>query len=167
MLVLRSSALIALALAVCSCSRLEAPKPPARGVEAARSGWVEFALVDHRVPADPVEKRAGRPAQPPRCVLAVDLDGESVLSEMIRPMGDEPPYSVESLFRFPAPPGEHAAVVYYSGCRTFDNRLDSVEAALRISIRSHHVTRIRFDGSVLSADAPSAAQPAPAAGGPH
>jgi len=150
MLVLRASALIALALAVCACSRPEGTQPPAR------DGWVEFTLVDHRVPADPVERRAGHPAQPPRCVLAVDLDGESVLSETIQPTGSAPPYFVESLFRFPAPPGEHAAAVYYSGCRTFGNRVDSVEAALRISVRSRHVTRIRFDGSTLSADTPSA-----------
>jgi len=162
--VLLRSAPIILTLAFAACSRTEGSRFPAQEPDNPRSGWVEFTLLDRNVPADPINERAGLPVQPPTCELAVDLDGESVLSETIQPSGTAPPYSVESMFRFPAPPGEHGATIYYSGCRTFGQRLDSVEAALRISVRRRHVTRIRFDGSILEADAPSASRSEPGTG---
>jgi hypothetical protein len=152
---LRFSALIALALASVACSRSDGHRSLRPDPDLRADGWVEFTLLDRAVPADPIGAAAGRPARAPTCELLVDLDGESVLSEVIHPTGTTPPYSVESTFRFSAPPGEHGAAIYYSGCRAFGRRPDSVEAALRISVRGRHVTRIRFDGSILEADAPS------------
>jgi hypothetical protein len=151
----RRSALILLALAFFACEMHEGSRGVRPASELSTNGWVELTLVDRNVPSDPVRSGAGERERPPTCKLVVDFDGESVLSEVLRPTGALPPYSVESTFRFPAPPGDHGAAVIYSGCRTFGDRLDSVEAVLRISVRRRHVTRMRFDGSVLEADAPS------------
>ena len=152
---LRRPALILLALSFVACEMHEglrgAPVPP----DLSAKGWVELTLVDRNIPSDPIGGGAGERERPPTCELVVDINGESVLSEALRPTGASPPYSVDSVFRFPAPPGDHRASVIYSGCRTFEKRTDSVEAVLRISVRRRHVTRMRFDGSILEVDAPS------------
>jgi hypothetical protein len=142
--------LLALTILGCSSSRGGGGVAPAVAL-----GWVDFTLSDDEVPADPIARLAGSPDQPPVCTLDVDFDGLPVLSERLLPVGSSPPYTIDSTFRFSALPGEHAATVSYSGCRTVDGQLDSVHAEIRIPVRSRQVTRLRFDGSRLDVKFPS------------
>lgn len=146
-----TAALLALPTAL-ACALWEAPAPPPPLPP--NQGWLELTLADDKVPADPISLGEDGPAQPPLCHVEVDLGGRTVLSQAIQPVGQAPPYSVASTFRFPAPAGEHAATVLYAGCRTFRDQLDSREARLRIPVRAGQVTYLRFDGSTLEARTP-------------
>ena len=153
---LRFCALIALVVAVLACATEEAPPPVGRTVASPSHGWIELSVTDSRIPADPISQLEGKGLRPPTCDLELTLNDQSVFSELLRPSGSSPPYFVDSMFRFPAAPGDHDAVVYYSGCRTYGQQLDGREAALRISVRRGHLTRMRFDGAVLVAFPPTA-----------
>lgn len=145
---LRSLALIACLSLLGACAPPEqAPKSPS-----GPRGWVELTLSDSGVPADPVSDTGGAPL----CHIEVTLEGLTVLSEPVTPSGSSPPYTVESTFRFAARPGPHTAVVYYAGCRTWKDQLDSREARIPVSVQLGHVTRLHFDGSTLRAHSPTA-----------
>jgi hypothetical protein len=147
--VLRIVALL-LVLSTAACARREPPAPPLPPSQ----GWVELTLEDDEVPADPISLGGGGPALPPPCHVEVDLGGRTVLSSVLQPSGQSPPFSVASTFRFAAPAGEHATTLTYVGCRTFGDQLDSLEVELRIPVRSGQVTHLRFDGSTLEARTP-------------
>jgi len=121
------------------------------------NGWVEITVVDERVPADPIAKLAGHPAQAPECTLEVELDGTTVLSELLHPTGSSPPYSVRSIFELPVAAGEYDAGITYTGCRSVGPQQDSVRAGMRIPVHGRRTTRIRFDGAHLEAEFPAAA----------
>jgi hypothetical protein len=157
MAVIRSAWLTCLLLIQNACAHQPDFAPETTATSAAGNGWVEVSVVDERVPADPIAKLAGHPAQPPTCTLEVELDGTTVLSELLRPKGSSPPYSVRSTFQFPVAAGEYEAGVTYSGCRSFGHRQDSVRAAIRIPVHGRQTTRIRFDGARLDAEFPAAA----------
>ena len=117
-------------------------------------GWIQFAVIDRSIPPDPfIEEEL----QPPACEIEVRLDGQAVHSEMLRPAGSSPPYSLESEFRIRAPAGEHIATIYYSSCRVYRRQLDSLELEVRVDVYPGHVTRMKFDGSSVSAFPPEAA----------
>jgi hypothetical protein len=138
--------LLVASVGLLACSATDGP----RAADPTAGAWVEVALVDPSVPADPITQ-GGRA---PTCHLEVHLSGATVLSEPISPQGSRPPYSVDSTFRFTATPGEHSATVYYAGCRTFQGNLDSREAHIAISVRRGYVTKLRFDGARLEAHPP-------------
>jgi hypothetical protein len=149
----RFAPLFALPVALASCTAWQSPKP-APGPTVPAQGWVELTLVDSEVPADPISLGAGQAVRPPRCHVAVEVAGRTVLSQPVEPDGTGPPYSVDSTFRFAMPAGDHATTVTYAGCRTFGDQLDSREAHLRIPVRSGQVTFLRFDGTTLEALTP-------------
>jgi hypothetical protein len=130
-----------------------------REAELAANGWIDFAVRDFDVPPDPFVQMADGTVQPPSCQLTVTLDGRPVFSQMLEPRGARPPYRVESGFRIAVPPGDYGAAIIYSGCRSHERGLDSVEVELQIAVRRHQVTRIRFDGARLEAEFPSGALP--------
>jgi hypothetical protein len=156
MAVIRSAWLTSLLLIPTACAHQPGFAPEVAATSAAGNGWVEVTIVDGSVPADPIARRAGRPAQPPTCTLEVELDGTTVLSELLRPTGSSPPYSIRSTFQFPVAAGEYDADVTYSGCRSFGRQQDSVSAAIRIPVHGRQTTRIRFDGARLDAEFPAA-----------
>jgi hypothetical protein len=121
-------------------------------------GWIQFAVVDRNIPPDPF---IGEEPQPPTCEIEVRLDGQAVHSEVLRPAGSSPPYSLESEFRIRAPAGEHIATIYYSSCRVYRRQLDSLELEMRVAVYPGHVTRMKFDGSNVSAFPPEVAPGSP------
>jgi len=117
-------------------------------------GWIQFAVVDRSIPPDPFAREGPKP---PTCEIEVRLDGRVVHSELLRPVGSSPPYSLESEFRIRAPAGEHIATIYYSSCRVYRRQLDSLEMEMRVAVYPGHVTRMKFDGSSVSAFPPDPA----------
>jgi hypothetical protein len=117
-------------------------------------GWIQFAVIDRSIPPDPFIEKG---PQPPTCEIEVRLDGQAVHSEVLRPTGSSPPYSLESGFRIRAPAGEHVATIYYSSCRVYRRQLDSLELEMRVDVYPGHVTRMKFDGSSVSAFSPEVA----------
>ena len=161
---LRRTALAALLLVGAGCAAPPAqpppetpgaappPPPPARAEPALppNHGWIELALRDRNVPADP----AYYPPQPPSCELEVHLDGVPVAMRLLRPTGTAAPYSVTTSLRVPAGAGWHDATITYARCRAFRGQLDSLEARIRLAVAPGAVTTIRYDGSRVTASPP-------------
>jgi hypothetical protein len=152
----RGLGLLVIAALGSGCSATsEAPITPL--VESFPNGWIDFSMRDVDVPPDPFAQLAAGAIKPPSCELTMTLDGRPVYAQTLEPRGAEPPYRVESGFRVAVPPGDYGAAVTYTGCRTHDRGLDSVEVELPIAVRRRQVTRVRFDGARLEAEFPSGA----------
>lgn len=112
-------------------------------------GWIELAIDDPYVPADPLGDPGATTGPPPPCELELELDGSRTLLQKLSPSGDTPPYAVNETLRVPAPPGAHRGTLYYSGCRSSWGQLDSRDVDVALEIRTGQVTRLEFDGSTL------------------
>ncbi|MFQ5415622.1 MAG: hypothetical protein ACE5FL_01110 [Myxococcota bacterium] len=151
----RLPAIAVVTLGLAACSTGGSGDRAARATDTVAHGWIDFTVDDNNVSADPIAELAGHPAKPPRCELIIDLDGRTVLSEVLWPNGASPPFSIVSTFRFAAPPGDHGATIHYTGCRAAAGQRDSITAEIRIPVRRSQVTRVRFDGSVFQAEFPA------------
>ena len=112
-------------------------------------GWIEIAIADRHVPADPLGEPGASANRPPPCELELELGGNQALLRKLAPQGDSPPYTVQETLRFAAPPGSHRGTLYYSACRTSWGQLDSREVDVALEVRTAHVTRLEFDGSTV------------------
>jgi hypothetical protein len=120
-------------------------------------GWVEVSVDDRAVPQVPSrdEERPGL-IRPESCSLQVSLDGEPFMYGSSYPIGDAPPYTGKSGFRFPAPIGSTHLKLEYSGCDVSGEKLSTVEAEVPIVVEENRVTEVEFDGLRL---APLATRP--------
>ena len=108
---MRTSTALLLLTSILSSGCADAVSPARESyIRAQQHGWVELTVEDWAVPPLPPES-----TKPIECQLTVSLNGEEFLSEAVYPHGDEPPYRVQSGFRFPAPTGTHNLVLAYSG----------------------------------------------------
>lgn len=153
MISMRSAALLGIILLVSACTPHRDSVRGTAGSGKSLPGWIEFELDDRDIPADPLVSAAGGP-QPPTCDLEIFLNDESVLSLVLAPSGESPPYSLKSSFRIRAYTGKYTAVVHYSSCRNFEQRPDSREVSIQLVVAPGGMTRARFDGSVLTTRGP-------------
>lgn len=112
-------------------------------------GWIELAIQDPHVPADPLGDPGASSGKPPPCELELQLGGSQALFRPLTPRGETPPYTVQETLRVAAAPGSHSGTLYYSGCRTAWGQLDSRELDVALEVRTGQVTRLEFDGSTL------------------
>jgi hypothetical protein len=141
---------------VLCCSLALACAPTAEREPAAHAtGWVELAIRDRHVPADPLGEPGSGADRPPPCEVELELDGRSLLATPLAPTGSAPPYAVDTKFRVEAPAGRHRAAVYYSACRTAWGQLDGREVEIAIDVHAGHVTRLEFDGARVVAFPPT------------
>jgi len=143
--------LLVASLLACTAPKPESSAAPIRVPPG--QGWVELHILDRHVPADVVPDASGR-SRPPPCSIEVDLDGKVLVSSALEPAGSAPPYTVDSTFRVAASPGDRLARVTYSGCRTWEQQLDSREVQIPIAVQAGLVTLLRFDGATLEARTP-------------
>lgn len=158
MIALRHPALVALLLVGAACAAPPDPAPTPRPAVAPppTHGWIELALRDRNVPADPAFQH---PPQPPTCQIEVQLDGVSVASRDLLPTGAGAPYAVDASFRVRAGAGWHTAIIYYGRCRTFRGQLNSLEAQIRLAVAPGATTTIHYDGSRLTSTPPQLEPP--------
>jgi hypothetical protein len=115
-------------------------------------GWVEVSLDDRAVPQVPKsEDEPGSRVRPESCAVQVLVDREPFTYGSAYPIGDSPPYSARTGFRFPAPAGQSRVEVSYSGCDVESGKVSGVIAELTIAIEQDRVSELRFDGSQLVA----------------
>lgn len=114
-------------------------------------GWIEITVVDAAVPpAPPSEDEKDYRIGPPSCRVDVLVNGERFLTERVYPVGDQPPYRVETGFRFPVPVGQLTLHVDYSWCDIGDDgKPSSVSVMTPIEVREGLVSPIIFDGLSL------------------
>lgn len=133
------------------------PKGDARvkGEAGAEDGWIELAISDPHVPADPLGEPGSSANRPPPCEVELELGGSQALLRKLAPQGDSPPYTVRETLRVAAPPGSHRGTLYYSSCRTAWGQLDGREVDVALEVQTAHVTRLEFDGSTVLTYPPS------------
>jgi len=120
-------------------------------------GWVEVSIADSAVPQVPSSRSEGEPVQwlrPESCSLEVRLDREPYVHNAVYPTGAQPPYSVKSGFRFPAPVGPALLTVIYEDCDHDGDAVSSNTAQLYIAVEQSRVVEVHFDGTDLVADPP-------------
>ena len=118
-------------------------------------GWVELSLDDRAVPQVPEsEEEPDSLVRPHACSVEVLLDREPFVYGSAYPVGDAPPYTAESGFRFPAPVGPALLSVQYAGCDVEGDQAASVSVQLSIGVEENRVVEVHFDGTGLLADPP-------------
>lgn len=115
-------------------------------------GWLEITVTDENVPSVlppkdlPADKMTSWKPEPPSCFFLIELNNEKFLYESIFPFGDNPPYMVDTGFRFPVPVGELELTVRYVGCDIEDDARGSISYSSTIYIEEKMVTPVLFDG---------------------
>lgn len=117
-------------------------------------GWVEVSLADPNVPQVPVSEDEPGLARPESCSVEISLDREPFVYGSAYPVGDAPPYTVETGFRFPAPVGPALLAVQYRGCDVADGKASLASAELYVGVEEGRVIEVHFDGAALVADPP-------------
>lgn len=118
-------------------------------------GWVELSLADRGVPQVPEsEDEPDTLVRPDSCSVEVLLDREPFVYGSAYPVGDTPPYSAVTGFRFPAPVGPALLAVRYRGCDVADGKASAASAELYIGVEEGRVVEVHFDGAALAADPP-------------
>ena len=120
-------------------------------------GWVEVSIADGHVPQVPETDSEGRLVsfvRPDDCSIEVRLDREPFVYNAVYPTGEQPPYSVKSGFRFPAPVGPALLSIHYAGCDRNGDAVSSTDAQLSIAVEQARVVQVHFDGTELVADPP-------------
>jgi hypothetical protein len=69
-------------------------------------------------------------------------------------VGDTPPYSAATGFRFPAPVGPALLAVQYRGCDVADGKASTTSAELYVDVEENRVIEVHFDGASLAAEPP-------------
>jgi hypothetical protein len=118
-------------------------------------GWVELSLADRAVPQVPEsDDEPDTLVRPDSCSVEVLLDREPFVYGSAYPVGDTPPYSAATGFRFPAPVGPALLAVQYRGCDVADGKASVASAELSIGVEENRVVEVHFDGAALAADPP-------------
>ncbi len=124
-------------------------------------GWVEIELKHDEIEAI-LEKDDDEEPAKPSCWFGLQVNHEEFVLERITPFGEEPPYKVDTGFRFPIPVGKLVVELFYTGCSGYSvlsdpegkekmvkNKLDITK---QIEIKENMVTKLYFDGYELVDD---------------
>jgi hypothetical protein len=118
-------------------------------------GWIELSVQDSTIPPrPPKEKETDYVPSPPFCYFTVKLNKEEFIREEVYPFGDQPPYKLDTGFRFPVPVGEFRIDVIYTGCKEVENDENAIEYTVYANIAKDFVIPIKFDGEFLSVGTP-------------
>lgn len=144
---------LVITLSFVSCAKAVSPSRMAY-ITAKDHGWIEFSLLDYDIPAAlPSENEVDDSPKPPYCSIVIKLNEEEFVSEEVFPLGDQPPYSIDTGFRFPAPAGIFRLSVVYSGCDIEDDEEIQIVLDATVEVRKNFVTPVHFDGSSLIVEA--------------
>ena len=119
-------------------------------------GWVEVTVNDEDIPAAPHKKgKEQTEPSPPHCTIIIYHNSERFLSETLYPIGNMPPYRLDTGFRFPLPAGEGQLELHYFGCDIAQENPDniipnSLIQSSPVFIDERHVTPVNFDGTAIS-----------------
>ncbi|OGQ94555.1 MAG: hypothetical protein A2521_05145 [Deltaproteobacteria bacterium RIFOXYD12_FULL_57_12] len=115
-------------------------------------GWIELSFEDAAIPGVPRDpKKDDFTLVAPYCSLSVSINNEPYLRETIYPFGEEPPFIVDSGFRFPVPVGEFTMVLTYSGCYPQVDEEKEQPKVVRLTtvIEKNMVARLAYDNGEL------------------
>lgn len=113
-------------------------------------GWIELTVVDQQIPARPPGKEEDNPApKPPWCKIRVEFNREDFLSDPLFPLGDTPPYYLDTGFRFAVPVGRGTLVVRYNDCRVQDGKLSDKRFVTQVEIQEGFITPVLLNGEDL------------------
>lgn len=114
-------------------------------------GWVELTVVDEAIPAAPPEKdKQQNTPQPPKCHIAAEINREHFFSESLYPIGENPPYRLNTGYRFAVPLGRGKLVVNYSNCDVKDGKSIELSYKTTITVEEGNVTPVQFNGVNLT-----------------
>ena len=142
-----------LVISFSGCARANVSKSREAYILSQPHGWIEITVTDENVPSVlppkelPPDKMESWEPEPPSCRFLVELNNENFLYESIFPFGDEPPYIVDTGFRFPVPVGELDINIQYVGCDIENEDSASISFSSTIFIEEEMVSPIIFDGT--------------------
>jgi len=132
------------------CAKAISP-PRADYILSKPHGWLEVTIKDEEIPAVPQEKGKEKTGPiPPYCSLTVYHNNERFITESLDPVGDQPPYKLDTGFRFPLPSGAGEIELIYSGCEPDQEEPQSIKQKFSVFIDEGHVSPISFDGNVVA-----------------
>jgi len=143
-------------ISVSGCARANVSKSREAYILSQPHGWIKITVTDENVPSDlppkdlPADKKEHLEPKPPSCSFIVKLNNERFLYESIFPFGNEPPYIVDTGFRFPAPVGNFEIIIQYQGCDIENEEMTTLSFSYAISVDENMVTPISFDGESFS-----------------
>lgn len=121
-------------------------------------GWIEITVKDSSVPSalppkdlEP-DKKAEWVPRPPSCSFIIKLNNERFLYETIFPFGENPPYEVNTGFRFPVPIGEFELSIHYMGCDIESDEMTSISFSSTVHVTEDMVTPVSFNGDAVVID---------------
>lgn len=114
-------------------------------------GWVDIKVEDNTIPAKPMGEGNKYQLEPVSCNLTLTINGEIYLSEQLYPLGENPPYSINTGFRITVPTGNSKIVLSYNSCKVNESQISNISTSMHIIVEENMVTPIMFDGSLLSA----------------
>lgn len=145
----RTNILLLLVISISACAA-SLPQDRRDYVLARPHGWIEVTLADHNIPyLPPTREKPDEPVFPHSCHVQVKINNETFLSSRAYPYGEEPPFTVDSGFRFPAPAGMLDLHFVYSGCDVEEGKETSTIIETMLDVTPNHVTEIKFNGEDL------------------
>ena len=123
-------------------------------------GWIKIAVTDSSVPSalPPRDLKSDQKTEweprPPSCSFIIKLNNERFLYETIFPFGENPPYKVDTGFRFSAPVGEFDIEILYTGCDVENDETASISISAVIEIIEDLVVPISFNGERFEINEP-------------
>jgi hypothetical protein len=98
---------ILLNLTFISCATAVVSESRKAYITSREHGWIELSVQDRAIPPrPPKENETDYVPSPPFCYITVKLNNEEFIREEVYPFGDQPPYKLDTGFRFPVPVGE-------------------------------------------------------------
>lgn len=114
-------------------------------------GWIELSINDNAIPPRPPgEKEQNYMPTPPYCSVTVSINNEEFIRESVYPYGEQPPYRLNTGFKFPVPTGDYNVEVIYSGCRFAAEGQSAFKYTAHVNIAKNYVTPLQFDGNYVS-----------------
>lgn len=99
-------------------------------------GWIELTFIDDEIPGYPRDPEKGdyTPVPPAFCEVEVTVNSEPFLREYVFLTGEEPPFRVDTGFRFAVQVGKIDLRLKYAGCHpTKDDVEDSEIISLNLT----------------------------------
>jgi len=148
----RASLVLLMLLALLSTSGCASAASPAREayILAKPHGWLDVTIEDKAVPAKPKKEKNESLPEPVPCYLTVAVNGEEYLSEQLYPMGENPPYNINTGFRFAVPVGNSKITISYNSCKVEGKVMTKFNVSAFAIIEEKMVTPVLFDGNSLS-----------------
>ena len=142
-------------LFIISCATAGVSESRLAYITSREHGWIELSVQDSAIPPRPPEENETEYVPgPPFCYITAKLNNEEFIREEVYPFGDQPPYKLDTGFRFPVPVGEFRIDVIYMGCKVVENEETIIEYTAYANIGKDIVTPIQFDGEFLSVGTP-------------